>query len=129
MNMTSIITRVAILVAFGGVVSIAMINRVDHAQPKKAVTTMPVAPMRVVATPKIVELPTISVRATTKELADAMNADVINGDADIGIALAHPVQTGNHLQTPRTVTPTLPSLGMDMPYYSFGKALQRVGKE
>lgn len=125
MNMTSMVTRVAILVGFGAVVSVAMINRVDHDQPAKVVVTTNVAPARVVSpASKIVELPTISVRATTKELADAMNED-----SDMDFAPARRVQAANHPQTLRTVTPTLPSLGMDMPYYSFGKALQRVGKE
>jgi hypothetical protein len=125
MNMTSIVTRVAILVGFGAVVSVAMINRVDHSQSSKVVATTNVVPVRIVApASKIVELPTISVRATTKELADAMNED-----ADMSLSPARRVQAANHPQTLRTVTPTLPSLGMDMPYYSFGKALQRVGKE
>jgi hypothetical protein len=125
MNMISIVTRVAILVGFGAVVSVAMINRVDHAQPTKMVATTNAAPARVASSAsKIVELPTISVRATTKELADAMN-----DDGDVAFSPARRVQAANHPQTLRNVTPTLPSLGMDMPYYSFGKALQRVGKE
>jgi hypothetical protein len=125
MNMTSIFTRVTILVAFGAVVSVAIINRVGHPQPPSIAATAKVAPVQIM-TPasKIVELPTILVRATTKELADA-----INEDADVDVSPARRVQTANHPQNLRTVTPTLPSLGMDMPYYSFGKALQRVGKE
>jgi|GEM_PF-2553467 len=126
MNMTSILTRALILVAFGAGVSIAIANRVErtHAPTVAAATARTANIQTVTPALPVVELPTISVRPTTKELADAMNE---NDDVEGSAALAIPATI--RPQYLRTVTPTLPTLGMDMPYYSFGKALPRVSKE
>jgi hypothetical protein len=125
MNMTSILTRALILVAFGAGVFIAIANRVErtHAPTIAAAATKTASTKAAPGLP-VVELPTISVRPTTKELADAMTE---NDDAEGSMARAIPAT--NRPQYLRTVTPTLPTLGMDMPYYSFGKALPRVSKE
>jgi hypothetical protein len=126
MNMTSILTRALILVAFGAGVSIAIANRVERTHVPTAVaaaTTKTANIQAMVPALPVVELPTISVRPTTKELADAINEN----DDDGSVARAIPAT--NRPQYLRTVTPTLPTLGMDMPYYSFGKALPRVSKE
>jgi hypothetical protein len=125
MNMTSILTRALILVAFGAGVSIAIANRVDrtHAPAAVATTTKPATIKAMAPALPVVELPTISVRPTTKELADAIN------ELDDDGSVARAIPATNRPQYLRTVTPTLPTLGMDMPYYSFGKALPRVSKE
>ena len=125
MNMTSILTRALILVAFGAGVSIAIANRAErtHLPTTVAATIKPANIQGVAPARPVVELATISVRPTTKELADAMNEN----DDDGSVARAIPAT--NRPQYLRTVTPTLPTLGMDMPYYSFGKALPRVSKE
>ena len=67
------------------------------------------------------ELPTVSVRPTAAEIADAMREDS-------SFQVAHAIST-SHTRVSRSASPTLPSLGLDMPYYSFGKALPRVSKE
>jgi hypothetical protein len=125
MNMTSILTRALILVAFGAGVSIAIANRVErtHAPTIAAAATKTANIKTAAPALSVVELPTISVRPTTKELADAINENDVDGSAPRTIPAA------NRQQYLRTVTPTLPTLGMDMPYYSFGKALPRVSKE
>ncbi|HEX3897506.1 MAG TPA: hypothetical protein VHW73_15025 [Rudaea sp.] len=125
MNMTSILTRALILVAFGAGVSIAIANRVERTHaPTIAAAATKAADIKTAAPAlSVVELPTISVRPTTKELADAINENDVDGSAPRTIPAA------NRQQYLRTVTPTLPTLGMDMPYYSFGKALPRVSKE
>lgn len=125
MNMTSILTRALILVAFGAGVSIAIANRVERTHaPTIAAAAKKTANIKTAAPAlSVVELPTISVRPTTKELADAINENDVDGSAPRAIPAA------NRQQYLRTVTPTLPTLGMDMPYYSFGKALPRVSKE
>jgi hypothetical protein len=125
MNMTSILTRALILVAFGAGVSIAIANRVERTHaPTIAAAATKTADIKTAAPAlSVVELPTISVRPTTKELADAINENDVDGSAPRTIPAA------NRQQYLRTVTPTLPTLGMDMPYYSFGKALPRVSKE
>ena len=125
MNMTSILTRALILVAFGAGVSIAIANRVErtHVSMTAAATTKAASIKAAAPALPVVELPTISVRPTTKELADAINEN----DDEGSVARAIPV--ANHPQYLRSVAPTLPTLGMDMPYYSFGKALPRVSKE
>ncbi len=124
MNMTSILTRALILVAFGAGISIAISNRVERTHAPTTTTTIAASTQTTAPVLPVVELPTISVRPTTKELADAMNE---NDDADDSVARAIPA--ANHPLYLRTVTPTLPTLGMDMPYYSFGKVLPRVSKE
>jgi len=76
---------------------------------------------RPAATPTApVVLPTVSIRPSLAELSAAENAGNIR-----------PRITGTAAHATRTpaVTPALPSLGLDMPYYSFGKALPRVSKE
>ena len=53
----------------------------------------------------------------------------MNENDDVDGSTARAMPAANRPQYLRTVTPTLPTLGMDMPYYSFGKALPRVSKE
>ena len=123
MNMTSILTRALILVAFGAGVSIAIANRVERTHaPAIAAATAKVAIVQSAQPAAAVELPTISVRPSMKELADAINE---NDEA----VSARAVPASNRAQYLRTAAPTLPTLGLDMPYYSFGKALPRVSKE
>lgn len=124
MNMTSILTRALILVAFGAGVSIAIANRVErtHAPAIARTAAMANAQTALPATAAVV-LQTISVRPSMKEMADAMTEN------DETVSAAHAVPAANRPQYLRTAAPTLPTLGMDMPYYSFGKALPRVSKE
>jgi len=114
MNMTSLLVRALMLAIFAaGVVTVAAVNRSD---PAAAPATHVVAAR---AASTVVELPTVSVRPTAAEIADAMREDS-------SFQVAHAIST-SHTRSSRA--PTLPSLGLDMPYYSFGKALPRVSKE
>lgn len=117
MNMTSLLVRALMLAVFATVViTVAAFNRDEHA------ATTPIA--RSVATraaSHTVELPTVSVRPTAAEIADAMREDS-------SFQVAHAIST-SHSRSSRASSPTLPSLGLDMPYYSFGKAMPRVSKE
>ena len=114
MNMTSLLVRALMLAVFTtGVITVAAFNREERA-------AAPV--VRAVAAHAVsdaVELPTVSVRPTAAEIADAMREDS-------SFQVAHAIST-SHTRSSRA--PTLPSLGLDMPYYSFGKALPRVSKE
>ncbi|MEP6484291.1 MAG: hypothetical protein ABJB01_07570 [Rudaea sp.] len=125
MNMTSILTRAVLLSVFGVGVSFAMVNRIGH------VNAATPAPQRETATAAnvegkiaIVELPTIDVRPSAEDLAEAAREPVARE-----IVSARSVPVVDRPQTMHIVAPTLPSLGLDMPYYSFGKALPRVSKE
>jgi hypothetical protein len=74
-----------------------------------------------VAAPRIVTLPTVQVtavatRATVAPKAPAVTKAVAGESRDAGASGSF--HTGS-----------APSLRLDMPYYSFGKALPRVGKE
>jgi hypothetical protein len=120
MNMTSILTRALLLTVFGVSVSIAMVNRVQTVNAATPVVSHAIA----ASNTGIVELPTISVKPTAQELADAESDDA----API-VAATRPLRSVNRQQFIRAVTPSLPTLGLDMPYYSFGKALPRVSKE
>ena len=120
MNMTSILTRALLLTVFGVSVSIAMVNRVQTVNAATPRTSHAI----VASKAAIVELPTISVKPTAQELADA------EGDDAAPVAAVGKSTRGvNRQQFIRAVTPSLPTLGLDMPYYSFGKALPRVSKE
>ena len=115
MNMTSLLVRALMLTVFiAGVATVAAVNSGDRA-------TAPATQAIAVAstTNNAVELPTVSVRPTAAEIADAMREDS-------SFQVAHAIST-SHTRSSRA--PTLPSLGLDMPYYSFGKALPRVSKE
>ena len=111
MNMTSLLVRALMLAVFStGVITVAAFNR---GEPAAAPVT------HALATNDAVELPTVSVRPTAAEIADAMREDST-------FQVAHAIAT-SHTRSSRA--PTLPSLGLDMPYYAFGKALPRVSKE
>ena len=116
MNMTSLLVRALMLAVFTtGVITVAAFGRDQRAAP--AIAQKVVAR----ATTETVELPTVSVRPTAAEIADAMREDS-------SFQVAHAIST-SHTRASRASLPTLPSLGLDMPYYSFGKALPRVSKE
>ena len=68
-------------------------------------------------------LPTISVRPSAAEIAAALNDDTSSYDDAPKFTKA--AQERQLLDT----TVSLRSLRLDMPYYSFGKALPRVSKE
>jgi hypothetical protein len=113
MNMTSLLVRALMLAVFStGVITVAAFNR---GEPAAAPVT------HALATNDAVELPTVSVRPTAAEIADAMREDS-------SFQVAHAIST-SHKRASRSASPTLPSLGLDMPYYSFGKALPRVSRE
>src|ERR1700743_2983820 len=115
MNMTSLLVRALMLAVFAtGVITVTAFTRDGE-------TAAPVThALATRATRDAVELPTVSVRPTAAEIADAMREDS-------SFQVAHAIST-SHTRASR-VSPTLPSLGLDMPYYSFGKALPRVSEE
>jgi hypothetical protein len=113
MNMTSLMVRALMLAVFAtGVITAAALNQDGRA----AAPVAHALAARVAS--NAVELPTVSVRPTATEIADAMREDST-------FQVAHAIAT-SHTRSSRA--PTL-SLGLDMPYYSFGKALPRVSKE
>ena len=57
--------------------------------------------------------------------ADLMEAQAETDQSSNGAL----IQTAADDSTYETLTPNMPSLRMDMPYYSFGKALRRGVKE
>jgi hypothetical protein len=116
MNMTSLLVRALMLAVFAtGVVTVAAFNRGEHA------STAPVAIIVAArAASNTVELPTVTVRPSAAEIAEAMREDS-------SFQVAHAIST-SHTRSSRA-SRTLPSLGLDMPYYSFGKAMPRVSKE
>ena len=114
MNMTSLLVRSLMLAVFAtGVITVAAFSRDERAAAPVVQT------IAAHAANNAVELPTVSVRPTAAEIADAMREDST-------FQVAHAIST-SHTRSSRA--PTLPSLGLDMPYYSFGKALPRVSKE
>lgn len=130
-NMQAVTIRAVILLVMCLGFSIAMIghkpaqaNLVQSpaAAPAHAATTVAVlqAPMVVVPTTM---LATISVRPSAAEFAAAMNDD--SSPLDDAPKFTKAARDRQLLDT----TVSLRSLRLDMPYYSFGKALPRVSKE
>ena len=115
MNLNALLIRGAVFMVFATILAFSAIRPVAtaHAQ-STAVTAATVA-----AAP--VELPTITVRPSAAERMEAL------GDA--GRSAAVLVDAAATEEIYQTLTPNMPSLRMDMPYYSFGKALRRGVKE
>jgi len=114
MNLNALLIRGATFMAFATILAFSAIRPITtaHAQSTLAVTT--------VAAPTAVELPTITVRPSAADLMEARNTERSDG------ALIETSATGDIYES---LTPNMPSLRMDMPYYSFGKALRRGVKE
>jgi hypothetical protein len=126
MNMQAVLVRatVMLLTCFG--VSVAMTaarNPALAANPHAAVVTSTHAAAATASREPAVVLPTISVRPSAAEIAAAMNGETTEFDD---------VPDFVHANNDRPLFNTavsLRSLRLDMPYYSFGKALPRVSKE
>jgi hypothetical protein len=125
MNMQALTIRAVVMAVVCLALSVAMVL----GRPQAASSAAPAAPATTAtmtgtsaATPAVpVLLPTVSIRPSLAELSAAENAGNI-----------HPKVTGAPGRTVArnaATAPTLPRLGLDMPYYSFGKALPRVSKE
>ena len=103
--------------------SVAMVNRHPVAQ------TLPQNALAVAAQPapiaqEPVLLPTIVVRPSAADLAEAMRDE--NADSDESPTLIEAAKTRTFYDT---IAPVLPNVRLDMPYYSFGKMLPHVSKE
>ena len=113
MNLNALLIRGAVFMVFATILTFSTLRPVTsaHAQSALAATRTAAAP---------VELPTITVRPSAADLMEARNAEHPDG------AL---IETSATDAIYETLTPNMPSLRMDMPYYSFGKALRRGVKE
>jgi hypothetical protein len=122
MNMQAVLIRAAILLVMCFGLSIAMTRKNPvHAGllPSAAPTRAENAASQVPA----VVLATINVRPSAAEIAAAMNGETTEFDDASNI-----IDTGRD-QPLFTTNVSLRSLRLDMPYYSFGRALPRVSKE
>jgi hypothetical protein len=124
MNMHSVLIRAAVLLVMCLGLSIAMTrHKPAQANLLQAPATAVAAVTPSTAVLPIVVLPTISVRPSAAEVAAAMNGDAEESDATPSFFEAA------QQQPIFATTVSLRSLRLDMPYYSFGKALPRVSKE
>ena len=130
-NMQAVLIRAVVLLVMCLGFSVAMIG---HKPAQASLVPAPVAtPAHMTAavataqSPMVVlpttMLPTISVRPSAAEIAAALNDDTSSYDDAPKFTKA--AQERQLLDT----TVSLRSLRLDMPYYSFGKALPRVSKE
>jgi len=113
MNLNALLIRGAVFMAFVTILAFSAIRPVTMAHAQSTVDATAAAP---------VELPTITVRPSAAELMEARGA----ADAETAGVLVDAAATEEMYET---LTPNMPSLRMDMPYYSFGKALRRGVKE
>ncbi len=130
-NMQAVLIRAVVLLVMCLGFSVAMVG---HKPAQASLASTPAAaPGHIAAAvatlqaPMVVMpttvLPTISVRPSAAEVAAAMNDDASSFDDVPKFAKA--AQERPLFDT----TVSLRSLRLDMPYYSFGKALPRVSKE
>jgi len=114
MNLNALLIRGTVFMVFAMIMAFSAIRPVTsaHAQSTIAVANTAAAP---------VVLPTITVRPSAAELMEA------RGEA--GQSAGALIETSASDEIYETLTPNMPSLRMDMPYYSFGKALRRGVKE
>ena len=121
MNMHAVFIRGILMVAFSMALCVVIAQRAYSPQPLRIAAATPFAVHRnVVGQPAAVVLPTVHVRASAAEIAAAWaNTD----DAASALYMRSPAGA------PLEARATLPGLHLDMPYYSFGKLLPRVGKE
>jgi hypothetical protein len=114
MNMNAILIRSSILMIVALVLAFSALRPMSSAQAQSAV---PAAKHAVAVVNAPVLLPTIKVRPSAADLAEAQQAD------------AELIEAADTDVVYETLAPNMPSLRMDMPYYSFGKALRRGVKE
>jgi hypothetical protein len=117
-NMQAVMIRGILIVAMSMALCVAVIHRA-YTQPQFS-TGMPTLARATLGQPAPVVLPTISVRPTAADIASALESE--DDEAAAAFIEASQVQSlGSRA--------SLPGLHLDMPYYSFGKALPRVSKE
>jgi hypothetical protein len=115
MNLNALMIRGAMFMVFATILTFSTVRPVTTAHAQSAL-----APAAAIAAAPVL-LPTITVRPSAADLIEARNLDGIQDGALIDVSTAE--------DTYETLTPNMPSLRMDMPYYSFGKALRRGVKE
>jgi hypothetical protein len=120
MNLNALLIRGAVFMALAMILAFTSPRHVPAAHAQTATAEAPVAAAVVLP---VVELPTISVRPSA---ADLMAARAGSEDSSGGGLMIEAAATESLYET---LTPNLPSLRMDMPYYSFGKALRHGVKE
>lgn len=123
MSMQALMVRAVLLAMIGLGLSVAMLNRPEQiATPKTAAVN--VQSFHAVAAAAPVTLPTISVRPTLAELSAAENGP------DSQMTPASATKSATRSRSASSSSGSLPSLGLDMPYYSLGRSLPHVvGKE
>jgi hypothetical protein len=124
MSMHAILIRSTVLMVVALILAITATRQVPAANAQSMVTAHTAAPAAaVVDTRPIVELATIQVRPSAADLIAAQDdADETAGGGTLIDAAATDALYD-------TLTPHMPGLRMDMPYYSFGKVLRRGVKE
>src|SRR5436305_1701485 len=115
MNMNAMLIRSSILMAVALVLTFSAVRQMPSAHAQSIVTHA--TEQAVAGANAPVLLPTVKVRPSAADLAEARQADAV---------LIEAVDTDVVYDT---LSPNMPSLRMDMPYYSFGKALRRGVKE
>jgi hypothetical protein len=122
MNMQAVLIRATIMLIMCFGISIALTARNSVPTNQHAAVAVVRAAVASSREPAVV-LPTISVRPSAAEIAAAMNGDITEfDDASDFVSAAQDQPIFN-------TAVSLRSLRLDMPYYSFGKALPRVSKE
>jgi hypothetical protein len=122
MNMNAMLIRSTVLM----VVALVLAFTATRHAPAQAQSTPTIqATAKAADAHPIVELPTISVRPSAADLMAAAEDDNSSDPASSG-TLIDATATDTLYDT---FGPNVPSLRMDIPYYSFGKALRRGVKE
>jgi hypothetical protein len=122
MNMQALLIRAAVMLIMCFGISIAMTAHNPAPANLNSAVASTQAAVAASREPAVV-LPTISVRPSAAEIVAALNGESTEfDDAPNFVDTAHDQPIFN-------TAVSLRSLRLDMPYYSFGKALPRVSKE
>jgi hypothetical protein len=122
MSMQALMVRAVLLALIGLGLSVAMLNRPAQIATTNTATVNVQKPRTIAAATPVV-LATISVRPTLAELSAAENGP------DSQMTPASATKSANRSRSASSSGGALPSLGLDMPYYSLGRSLPHVGKE
>lgn len=118
MNMNAMLIRSSVLMVVALVMAFTAARQMPSAHAQSAIAPV-AAPVATAERP--IELATITVRPTA--------ADVLAAASDTDQPAGTLIEAAATETVYETLTPNMPSLRMDMPYYSFGKALRRGVKE
>jgi len=124
MSMNAVLFRAAVLMVVVFVLAVTATHRPAVAQAQTSVAHAATPAIAADSRP-VVELPTITIRPSAADLIAAQDEAATPSGGGGNLIEASAASDALY----DSLAPNMPSLRMDVPYYSFGKALRRGAKE